>query len=50
MGTGDLSLQVYFVVGFHTLSLLLAFLAAHDRATKDNYTQHTGKERPSNTI
>ena len=29
--------------GFHTLSLLLASLVAHDRATEDNHT-HTGKE------
>ena len=27
--------------GFHTLSLLLASLAAHDRATEDTHT-HTG--------
>ena len=38
------------IVGFHTLSLLLASLVAHDRATEDNYTHHTGKERPPNTI
>ena len=30
--------------GFHTLSLLLAPLVAHDRATKDTHT-HTVKER-----
>ena len=29
--------------GFHTLSLLLASLVAHDRATEDTHT-HTGKE------
>ena len=29
--------------GFHTLSLLLASLVAHDRATEDSHT-HTGKE------
>ena len=26
------------IVGLHTLSLLLAFLVAHDRATEDNHT------------
>ena len=30
--------------GFHTLSLLLASLAAHDRASEDTH-KHTGKER-----
>ena len=30
--------------GLHTLSILLASLAAHDRATEDTRT-HTGKER-----
>ena len=29
--------------GFHTLSLLLGSLVAHDRAKKDTHT-HTGKE------
>ena len=29
--------------GFHTLSLLLAFLVAHDHTTEDTHT-HTGKE------
>ena len=29
--------------GFHTLSLLLASLVAHDRATEDTHT-HTGRE------
>ena len=29
--------------GFHILSLLLASLVAHDRATEDTHT-HTGKE------
>ena len=29
--------------GFHTSSLLLASLVAHDRATEDTHT-HTGKE------
>ena len=33
------------IVGFHTLSLLLASLVAHDRATEDSHTTHTGKER-----
>ena len=33
------------IVSFHTLYLLLAFLVAHDRATEDNHTHHTGKER-----
>ena len=32
------------IVGFHTLSLLLAFLVAHGRETEDTHT-HTGKER-----
>ena len=31
------------VVGLHTLSLLLASLVAHDRATEDNHTHHTGR-------
>ena len=31
------------IVGLHTLSLLLASLVAHDRATEDNHTTHTGK-------
>ena len=31
------------IVGFHTLSLLLASLVAHDRATEDNHTHHTGR-------
>ena len=31
------------IVGLHTLSLLLAFLVAHDRATEDNHTHHTGR-------
>ena len=31
------------IFGFHTLSLLLASLVAHDRATEDTRT-HTGKE------
>ena len=31
------------ILGFHTLSLLLAPLVAHDRATVDNHT-HVGKE------
>ena len=35
------------IVGLHTLSLLLASLVAHDRATEDNHTHHT--ERVSNT-
>ena len=30
------------IVGLHTLSLLLASLVAHDRATEDNHTHHTG--------
>ena len=31
------------IVGFHTLSLLLSPLVAHDRATEDNHTHHTGR-------
>ena len=31
------------IVGLHTLSSLLASLAAHDRATEDNHTHHTGR-------
>ena len=31
------------IVGLHTLSLLLASLVAHDRATEDNHTHHTGR-------
>ena len=31
------------IIGFHTLSLLLASLVAHDPATEDNHTHHTGK-------
>ena len=46
-GSGQLIPAV--IVGFHTLSLLLASLVAHDRATEDNHTHHTGKERQSNT-
>ena len=38
------------IVGFHTLYLLLASLVAHDRATEDNHTHHTGKERLPNTM
>ena len=30
--------------GFHTSSLSLAFLLAHDRTTEDNHTHHTGRE------
>ena len=37
------------IVDIHKLSLLLAPLVAHDRATEDNHTHHTGKERPPNT-
>ena len=36
------------IVGLHTLSLLLASLVAHDRATEDNHT-HTGKKRYDRT-
>ena len=32
------------IVGSHTLSLLLASLVAHDRATEDNHAHHTGRE------
>ena len=49
MGAGNLPLQTG-IIGFPTLSLLLASLVAHDRATEDNHTHHTGKERPPNTI
>ena len=31
------------IYGFHTLSLILASLVAHDRAKEDTHT-HTGKE------
>ena len=31
------------IVGLHTLSLLLASQLAHDRATEDNHTHHTGR-------
>ena len=31
------------IVGLHTLSLLLASLVAHDRATEENHTHHTGR-------
>ena len=31
-------------VDLHTLSLLLASLVDHDRATEDNHTHHTGWE------
>ena len=34
------------IVGLHTLSLLLASLVAHDRATEDN---HTRREPGTNT-
>ena len=30
------------IFGLHTLSLLLASRAAHDRATEDTHKQHTG--------
>ena len=38
------------IVGVHTSSLLLASLVAHDRATEDNHTHHTGRERLTNTL
>ena len=38
------------IAGFHTLSLLLAFLVAHDRVTEDNHTHHTGRVSYTNTI
>ena len=31
------------IVGLHTFSLLLVSLVAHDRATEDNDTHHTGR-------
>ena len=31
------------IVVLHTLSLLLASLVAHDRATEDDHTHHTGR-------
>ena len=31
------------IAGLHTLSLLLTSLVAHDRATEDNNTHHTGR-------
>ena len=31
------------IVGLHTLSLLVSSLVAHDRATEDNNTHHTGR-------
>ena len=37
------------IVDLHILSLLLVSLVAHDGATEDNHTHHTGKERPLNT-
>ena len=37
------------IVGFHTLYLLLASLVAHDRATEDNHTPHTGRVSYTNT-
>ena len=37
MGAGDF-IPAY-IVGVHTLSLLLASLVAHDRATEDNNTR-----------
>ena len=36
-------------VGLHMLSLLLASLVAHDRATEDNHTHHTGRVSYTNT-
>ena len=38
------------IVGFHTLSLLLASLVAHDRATEDNHRHHTGRVSYTNTL
>ena len=38
------------IVGLRTLSSLLASLVAHDRATEDNHTHHTGRERLTNTL
>ena len=37
------------IVGLHTLPLLLASLVAHDRATQDNHTHHTGRVSYTNT-
>ena len=37
------------VFGLHTLSLLLASLVAHDRATEGTHT-HTGKEHKRKTL
>ena len=37
------------IVGLHTLSLLLASLVAHDGATEDNHTRHTGRVSYTNT-
>ena len=37
MGAGDFILA--YIVGVYTLSLLLASLVAHDRATEDNHTR-----------
>ena len=41
MGAGDFIPAV--IVGLHTLSLLLASLVSHDRATEDSHTHHTGR-------
>ena len=37
------------IVDIHKVSLMLASLVAYDRATDDDHTHHTGKERPPNT-
>ena len=38
------------IFGLHTLCLLLASLLAHDRATEDNHTHHTGRVSYTNII
>ena len=37
------------IAGLHTLSILLASLVAHDRATENDHTQHTGRVSYTNT-
>ena len=37
------------IVGLHTLSVLLASLVAHDRATENDHTQHTERVSYTNT-
>ena len=39
-----------YIVGVHTLSLLLSSRVAHDRATEDNHTQEGNQERTRNDL